>query len=115
MGARIPVTEAESALLDVLWTSGPLPPARLLAEVRARRAWGDATIKTLLGRLMRKKAVRSERDEGRLVYRPLVGRQAYLAAEVNDLVQRLFDGDPDALRAFLDQSVAGEVRPRPRS
>lgn len=100
--ATLHVTEAESAVLDALWRCGPLPPARLIAEVKARRDWGEATIKTLLGRLMQKKIVRSAKaDDGVLRYHPLIDRQAYVASEVNQLVARLFDGDVAALTAFL--------------
>jgi predicted transcriptional regulator len=99
--ANLRITEAEGKVLEPLWRLGPLPPMRLFAEVRSRRPWGDATIKTLLGRLMRKNAVRSERLEGRLLYHPMLERDAYLASEVHDLVQRLFGGDVDALQRFL--------------
>jgi BlaI family transcriptional regulator, penicillinase repressor len=95
------VTEAESEVLDALWRLGPLTPARLIEAVKSRKAWGDATIKTLLGRLMQKKAVRSVRDDGRLLYHPLVTRQMYVTAEVQALVERLFDGDPRRLAEFL--------------
>ena len=101
MGARIHVTEAESELLEALWRAGPLSPARLFDEVRLRRDWRDATIKTLLARLMQKQAVRSERADGRLVYRPLIARETYLAGEVEALVDRLFGGDAAALQRFL--------------
>ncbi len=99
--ADIHITDAESAVLAALWRCGPLTPARLIAEVKARRAWGDATIKTLLGRLMQKKAVRSEREDGVLRYRALIERKSYVEAEVQALVERLFGGDPKALADFL--------------
>ncbi len=97
----IHVTEAESEVLAALWRQGPLTPARLVEAVKVRRDWGDATIKTLLGRLMQKKAVRSERDDGRLLYHPLVTREMYLVAEVQALVGRLFEGDPLKLAQFI--------------
>jgi BlaI family penicillinase repressor len=97
------VTEAESEVLQALWRLGPLTPARLIEAVKSRRDWGDATIKTLLGRLMQKKAVRSVRDDGRLLYHPLVTRRMYVATEVQALIDRLFDGDPGRLAAFLDE------------
>ncbi len=97
------VTEAESVLLEALWRCGPLPAQRLIAEVQAARSWGTATIKTLLGRLMHKRIVRSERTDGLIRYRPLVDRRAYLEAEVKALVDRLFDGDPAGLAAFLTE------------
>ena len=98
---RIHITEAETEILEALWRHGPLTPMRLISEVKAARPWGDATIKTLLGRLMHKKAVRSERDDGRLQYRALIDRQSYVDGEVGDLVERLFDGDPARLVAHL--------------
>ncbi|MGA0599514.1 BlaI/MecI/CopY family transcriptional regulator [Caulobacter sp. KR2-114] len=100
------VTEAESAVLDALWRCGPLPPARLVLEVKARRDWGEATIKTLLGRLMQKKIVRSAKTDGVLRYHPLIDRQAYVASEVDQLVARLFDGDRAALATFLATAPA---------
>jgi BlaI family penicillinase repressor len=103
----IRVTDAESEVLAALWRLGPLTPARLMEAVKARREWGDATIKTLLGRLMQKKAIRSQRDDGRLLYHPLVTREDYLRAEVQALADRLFDGDLGKLAAFLGQARDG--------
>ena len=97
----IHVTEAESAVLDALWRCGPLPPARLIEEVKRVRPWGDATIKTLLGRLMQKKAVQSAREDGRLLYRPLIARSDYIEAELQSIADRLFGGDRAALVAYL--------------
>ena len=103
--APIHVTEAESVLLEALWRRGPLTPVRLIAEVQAARPWGAATIKTLLGRLMQRKAVRSEREEGVLRYRALIDRSAYVEGEVATLVARLFGGDRAALAAFLSSET----------
>jgi predicted transcriptional regulator len=74
-----------------------------MAEVRGTRPWGEATIKTLLGRLMQKKAVRSVREDGLLRYHPMIQRSAYVQGEVRALVDRLFDGDASALAAFLTE------------
>ncbi len=103
MSASPHVTEAESEVLAALWRHGPLSPSRLVAAVKARRDWGDATVKTLLGRLMHKKAVRSERDDGRLLYHPLVSLEAYVTAEIQTLADRLFDGDLKRIKALIAQ------------
>ena len=98
----IHITEAECEVLEALWRHGPLTPGRLISEVKASRPWGEATIKTLLGRLMHKHAVMSERDAGRLQYRALIDRESYVAGEVTALVDRLFGGDPAGLAAHLE-------------
>jgi predicted transcriptional regulator len=101
VSAPIHVTEAESEVLAALWKHGPLTPARLIEAVKARRDWGDATIKTLLGRLMQKKAVRSVREDGRLLYHPLITRDAYVDGEIQALADRLFDGDRERLAELV--------------
>jgi predicted transcriptional regulator len=101
MSVGVHVTEAESEVLAALWRLGPLTPARLVEAVQARREWGEATIKTLLGRLMQKKAIRSVRDDGRLLYHPLVTREMYVVAEIRALADRLFEGDPRQLAEFI--------------
>lgn len=97
------ITEAESVVLAALWRRGDLTFADLIEDVKARSEWGDATIKTLLHRLMQKGAVRSEKTDGRQRYHAVLKRQTFVGDEVGDLVERLFGGDRDALRRFLDQ------------
>ena len=96
------ITEAESEVLAALWRKGPLPAKPLLAEVRSVQDWGDATIKTLLGRLMRKGAIVSEQVDGRHQYRAIVDRRTYIHAQIKSLADRLFGGDLGQFRAELD-------------
>ena len=101
MTGAVHVTQAESVILGALWRRGPLTPARLQTEVKAVQPWAGTTIKTLLARLIHKRIVRSERHDGVIRYRPLVERAAYVDAEVQALLDRLFEGDRAALIAFL--------------
>lgn len=93
-------------MLGALWRRGPLSFASLIEEVKTGQPWADATIKTLLHRLMQKGAVKSVKEDGRQRYHAQLDRETYVASEVAALVERLFDGDPGALRAFLDQPRA---------
>ncbi len=100
------VTVAESEVLAALWRRGPLGARSLVEEVRSVQPWGEATIKTLLNRLIRKGAVRSERDDGRQLYRALIERDAYVQAEVQALADRLYGGDRGALLSALSRRGA---------
>src|SRR5206468_10928758 len=55
--------------------------------------WGEATVKTLINRLLKKKAIASERTGGRARYRPLVSREDYVTGESQGLLDRLFGGE----------------------
>jgi predicted transcriptional regulator len=72
-----------------------------MAEVKQVQPWADTTIKTLLGRLIQKHAVRSEKVDGVVRYWPLLERADYVKGEVQGLLDRLFDGRREALVAFL--------------
>lgn len=99
------ITEAESVVMAALWRCGPLAPKALFAEVRKAQPWAEPTIKTLLGRLMQKGAVRSERRNGTLSYVPELTRHQYVETEVAALTARLFDGDLSAFRDYLDEAT----------
>ena len=65
--------------------------------MKAGNPWGDATIKTLLHRLMQKGAVRSEKEDGRQRYHAVLERDAWLEGEIAAVVDRLFGGDFEAM------------------
>jgi len=77
-------------------------------EVKSRQPWGDATIKTLLHRLMQKGAVRSEKEDGRQRYHAVLERDVWLDDEIGALVDRLFEGDFEALVAHARRKGRGE-------
>jgi BlaI family transcriptional regulator, penicillinase repressor len=85
------ITPAESHIMDALWRRGPLAMEDVVAEV-AEQNWGAATVKTLVHRLLKRKAIRSERIEGRVRYVPVLQRAEYLQSESQGLLDRLFGG-----------------------
>src|SRR5450432_443017 len=85
------ITAAESEIMQALWRRGSLTVDEIIAEVAAQN-WGEATVKTLINRLLNKKALRGARDGGRYSYSPLVQRADYVQAESQGLLDRLFDG-----------------------
>ena len=88
----IQVSEAESHVMDVLWQASPLAAEEVIAALSERQAWQEATVKTLLNRLLNKQAIAAEKDGRRFLYRPLLQRDDYLQQQSSSLVDRLFDG-----------------------
>jgi BlaI family penicillinase repressor len=86
------VTDAESRIMEALWRRGPLTADEIVAEVAPAEQWGEATVKTLVNRLLKKKAIQSAKIEGRHHYQPLLQRADYVQAESQGLLDRLFDG-----------------------
>jgi predicted transcriptional regulator len=86
------ITSAESHIMEALWRRGQLSTDEIAAEVAGPQGWGEATVKTLIYRLLKKKAIGSVRQGGRHVYEPLIQRADYVQAESQGLLDRLFEG-----------------------
>jgi len=69
------ISEAEAVVMDVLWHAAPRTAEEILAEVGPAQNWQEGTVKSLLNRLLRKKAVHAERDGRRYLYTPLLTRE----------------------------------------
>ncbi len=97
----IKISAAESCIMEALWANGPSTAEELVRETGPAQSWGEATVKTLINRLLKKKALASERSEGRVRYRPLVSRTDYLTVESQGLLDRLFGGELSPLVAHF--------------
>ena len=86
------ISEAESAVLEVLWDKGPASAEDVTAALAIPRGWQDSTVKTLLGRLLKKGAVRAEKDGRRFIYSPTLAREEWLSSESESLLNRLYGG-----------------------
>src|SRR5579864_954134 len=87
------ISAAESQVMEAVWRQGPLAADEIVAAVGEPQSWGEATVKTLINRLLKKKALVSERSEGRTRYRPLISREDYVQGESQSLLDRLFGGE----------------------
>src|SRR3546814_318524 len=86
------ISEAEATVMDVLWREAPRTADEVLADVGPTQNWQEGTVKSLLNRLLRKKAVHAERDGRRYLYTPVLTREQYVQQESKGLLDRLFGG-----------------------
>jgi BlaI family transcriptional regulator, penicillinase repressor len=93
MGSAAPISDAESVVMEVLWRAArPLACDEVVRALAQRRDWQEATVKTFLGRLLRKGAIRAARDGRRYLYSAVLTRQRWLSVESRRLLKRLFGG-----------------------
>ena len=102
----IRISGAESRIMDALWRLGPLTPEGVIAEVGEAQNWAPGTVKTLITRLLKKKAIEGRREAEGYFYRPLVSREAYVHSESESLVDRLFGGEVAPLVAHFAEHRA---------
>ncbi len=91
---RLPMSDAEQAVMKVLWDHGPLGVKDVLAEfTEAGQEWSRSTVITLLQRLERKGYVTCDKSQHAFTFKPAVSREDEMRARMNDLASELCDGE----------------------
>lgn len=108
--SAIRISSAESQVMEAVWAEGGAGVEEILAGPGAANGWSESTVRTLIHRLIKKGALRSERVRGRVVYAPLMTREAWLTSEGQGMLDRLFEGRLAALVAHFtrERAVAPE-------
>ena len=104
------ISEAESLVMEVLWQRSPRQAEEVIAELSSAQDWQEATIKTLLNRLLNKGAVRAEKEGRRYSYVPVLQRDDWVNSQSRGLLDRLFDGRVAPLVAHFSQQ--GKLGPK---
>jgi BlaI family penicillinase repressor len=102
--AKIPrISEAEWQVMDVLWRSdAPLAAGDVVHALAATGSdWEPATIKTMLNRLVKKRALRFKAEGKRYLYTPAITRQACVRSEGRSFLDRVFGGAAGPLIAHF--------------
>lgn len=93
------ISEAEWDVMNVLWDTSPLTGSEVAERLEAH----PKTVKTLLGRLVRKGALRYDEEANRYLYFPLFPRERFVAAESRSFLDRVFGGEATpALLHFVE-------------
>jgi len=100
------ISEAEHAVMEVLWDRGTISATEVCDDICEVRGWSLATVKTLLSRLVQKQAIATRPDGRRFLYSPLIARSEYIGGESRRLVDRLFGGKAASLVAHLAETEA---------
>mgnify|MGYP000524791421 FL=1 len=98
------ITQAELLVMEVLWQNSPLAASEVALQLTDKTDWNSRTVKTLLSRLVTKKALSTTLDGRRYLYSPAVARDTYAATAARKLSDRLFGGRAAPLVAHLAES-----------
>ena len=86
------ISAAEWKVMKVLWTKAPQPAYDIVRELDGKEDWHPNTIKTILTRLVRKKALGITKYKNLFLYRPLVSEEDCVQAESESFLDRFFGG-----------------------
>lgn len=114
MKAMPRISETEWEVMRALWAKAPASAAEIIATLTANDpTWHPKTAKTLLNRLVKKKALGYKKEGRAYLYRPLVKEADCALAESESFLDRVFGGSLKPMLAhFVERKKlsAEEIR-----
>ena len=102
---KIPkISEAEWEVMKVLWKTSPKTANEIVDELKRKTRWKRETIRTLINRLVQKKALGFEKKVRQYHYFPRVTEAEGIKAEAESFVKRIGGGSIEPmLAAFVEE------------
>ena len=86
------ISESEWKLMKICWSRSPVTAQEIIDTLSAREDWHPKTVRTLLNRLAKKRALGFQRKGRAYQYHPLVAERDCIAAESKSFLDRVFGG-----------------------
>ena len=99
------ISEAEWQIMQVFWSFPNLTADELIDKLEGKVTWNAYTIRTLINRLLKKKALKFRIEGRKYRYWPAVSQKRYVKQERRSFVQRVYGGTvTPMLAAFIEEA-----------
>jgi BlaI family penicillinase repressor len=97
------ISEAEWQVMRLLWKKSPLTANDIVKTLSKKSPWKRETIRTLINRLVGKKALDFKKQSRQYLYFPLVGESECIMEETRSFLDRVHGGSIEPmLAAFVE-------------
>ena len=98
------ISEAEWQVMKVLWKQSPLTANDIVETLTKETSWKRETIRTLINRLVRKKALDFKKQSRQYLYFPLIDESECIMEETKSFLDRVHGGSIEPmLAAFVEK------------
>jgi BlaI family transcriptional regulator, penicillinase repressor len=105
------LTRQELQIMKAVWDRGEATVKEVCDAVSQRKATAYTTVLTLMGILEGKGVLVHSRSGRAYIYKPLLTREQATRNQINDVLARFFDGNPEKLVAnILENEMAIPVQ-----
>jgi len=94
MSSAIRITEAEWEVMEVVWAQPPVAAAAIVDVLERKRQWSLGTVRSLLRRLVNKRALQQQIEGKRYLYTPRVSRNECVLRESESFLDRVLGRAP---------------------
>lgn len=98
------ISDMEWQVMKILWANAPLTANQVIEKIEGVMPWKPKTVRTMLGRLVKKKAIAFHMDGRAYVYYPLMAEAECIKAESRSFLDKVFSGALNVMFAnFLEE------------
>lgn len=118
----VQISDSEWEVMRVVWAKGEIKSGEIIRILKQKHQWSDSTIKTLIGRLVDKKALLTHRQGRAYVYQAHLDQDAFQLAALSEvlgkvcqrqhahLIKGLLEELPMTLREIQDLQSLLEIK-----
>lgn len=102
------ISDAEWEVMEILWNRHPLTALEVVSALLPHHPWKDKTIRTMLGRLVRKGALAYSAKKTTFFYSPAIQRDQCVRGESQTFFQKILRGAtaPTLLRMVRETKLS---------
>ena len=99
------ISEAERVVMQVLWSKGPLTANEIIAKLGGKVKWSPRTIRALISRLLKKRALDFDKEGKEYRYSPTVTEKECIKHERVSFLKRVYGGaTKPMIAAFIEDA-----------
>ena len=103
------ISSSEWEVMRVIWSQGPLKSKVIIAQLSQKLGWSDSTVKTLLGRLVTKGSLMTQRDGRSFIYHAKLSERAAIDSQLDVLLDRVCQRKHvDLLRYLIETTTLSQ-------
>lgn len=87
----IAISEAEWEIMRVVWANAKVTSREVIEILTDKMDWKESTIKTLIGRLVNKEALKTEKEGRRFIYSANISEKESVESYSADILNRVCD------------------------
>ena len=100
------VSNAELTIMRVIWSLGEARVDEIYGQIPQDSGWSIATVKTLLGRLVKKEMLSTEKEGRKFVYRPIMAECSAINLMASGLLDKVCTTKHiDVLQEMIEKSA----------
>lgn len=91
------ISDSELEIMKIIWEKPGITANCIAEELEDKTEWKQATIKTLINRLLNKGGIRFNKTGKEYYYYPLIDKNDYVTEESKSFLKKMFDGSINSM------------------